>query len=72
MMQSLFYRAKELFPGSQIMSQRAFKMINTRDKSALLAVVCPVQIAIAGLTRGYSAHFQKDCFECLSPHEIAA
>ena len=41
------------------------------DKSALLATVCPIQIAIAELTRGYSAHF-RDCFECLSPHEIAA
>ena len=44
----------------------------SRDESALLAIVCPIQTAIAGLTRGYSAHFQKDCFECLSPHEIAA
>jgi len=41
------------------------------DKSALIAVVSPVQAAISELTRGYSAHFQ-DCFECLSPHKIAA
>ena len=40
----------EIFPGSVIVNNRAFKMVNTRDKSA---------------------HFQ-DCFECLSPHDLAA
>ena len=45
---------------------------NLRDKSVVLTVVCPVQTAFLGLTRGYSAHFKNECFECLSPHEIAA
>ena len=92
MEQSLFLRARELFPGSDIVRKYSFKTMNTRgncallakanhqlaqdfantrDKSAFIAVVCPVQAAISGLTRGYSAHFQ-DCFEYLSPHEIAA
>ena len=89
MKQSELLRAKEMFPGNM---EYAFKTINARDnsallaranhqlsqsfaeagdRSALLAVVCPVQTAIAGLTRGYSAHF-RDCFECLSPHNTAA
>ena len=51
--------------------QLAMDFAVSRDESALIAVVCPVQAAISGLTRGYSAYFQ-DCFECLSPHEIAA
>ena len=51
--------------------QLAMDFAISRDESALIAVVCPIQAAILGLTRGYSAHFQ-DCFECLSPHEIAA
>ena len=71
MKQTIFVNADEVFPGSIIIANRAFKITDTRDKSALLAVVCPVQAAISGLTRGYSAHFQ-DCFECLSPHEMAA
>ena len=71
MKQSMFLRADEVFPGSIIINNRAFKMVDTRDKSALLAVVCPIQAAISALTGEKSAHFQ-DCFECLSPHEIAA
>ena len=51
--------------------QLAMDFAVSRDESALIAVVCPVQAAVLGLTRGYSIHFQ-DCFECLSPHEIAA
>ena len=73
MNQSLFLRADEIFPGSVIMNNRAFKIIDTRDKSALLAIVCPIQAAFLALLRGKSVHFQKeDCFECLSPNEIAA
>ena len=73
MKQSIFLRASEVFPGSIIMNNRAFKIIDTRDKSALLAVVCPIQAALTGLSRGKSAHFaEKDCFECLSPQKSAA
>ena len=73
MKQSLYLFVDEVFPGSIIMNNRAFKMIDTRDKSALLAVVCPIQAAFSAHTRGKSVHFQKeDCFECLPPNEIAA
>ena len=44
----------------------------SRDESALLAIVCPILTAIAESARGYFVHFRKDCFECLSPHGIAA
>lgn len=44
----------------------------SRDQSVILAIVCPIQTAILEQTRGYSVHFRKDCFECLSPHKIAA
>ena len=73
MEQSLFYREKWVFPGSEIVNNRSFKAFDTRDKSALLSVICPIKAAIAGLIRGKSVHFwDKDCFECLPPHEIAA
>jgi len=71
MKQSMFAHTDEMFPGSIIINNRAFKMVNTRGRSALLAVVCPIQAAISAFIRDESAHFQ-DCFECLSPHEIAA
>lgn len=45
--------------------QLSQSFVNTRDESAHLAIVCPIQTAIMGLTRGYSAQIQKtDCFEC--------
>ena len=44
---------------------------NSWDKSALLAVVCPIQAANQALARDKSIHFQ-DCFECLSPTKNAA
>ena len=71
MKQSMFINADEVFPGSIIINNRAFKITNTRDKSALLAVVCPIQAANQALARDKSAHLQ-DCFECLSPTENAA
>jgi hypothetical protein len=73
MKQSKLLRTEELFRGSGIVRKHTFKTANTRDKSAFLAVVCPVQAAMMGLTRGKSAHFQvKDCFECQSPQKSAA
>ena len=68
MEQSLFYREKTVFPGSEIVNNRSFKAFDTRDKSALLYVVRLIQTAVKVLTRGKSALFQtqtKDCFECL-------
>ena len=94
MEQSIILRAKELFPGSDIMRKFLFMTMNTRDncallartdhllakdftgtrdESALIAATFHVQAAVSGLTRCYSAHLnEKDCFECLSPHHIAA
>ena len=73
MKQSWLINADEAFPGSIIVSNRAFKIIDTRDESALLAVICPIQAAFSALARGNFVLFQeKDCFECLSPHDIAA
>jgi len=73
MKQSLFLHAGEVFPGSIITNNRAFKINDTRDKSALLAVVCPILAAFLALTRERSILFQeKDCFECLSPQMKAA
>jgi len=42
---------------------------DTRDNCALLA---PPKTAIFALIGDSHAIFQHDCFECLSPHEIAA
>jgi hypothetical protein len=71
MKQSEFLRTKELFHGSDIVRKYTFKTVNTRDNYALLAKAnhhLAMDFAISGEK---SAHFQ-DCFECLSPHEIAA
>ncbi|MCL2546661.1 MAG: hypothetical protein FWE06_05635 [Oscillospiraceae bacterium] len=65
--------ASEVFLGSNIVRKFTFKTINTGDSCALLAVLNH-QLAMTLVTsRGQSAYFEKlDCFECLSPHEIAA
>ena len=68
MEQFLFYRDNELFPNNEFVNKQSFKAFDTRDKSALLYVVCLIQTAVKVLTRGKSALFQtqtKDCFECL-------
>ena len=73
MKQYIIYLTRELFPGNEIVNNRSFGIFNTREESVFLAVVCPIQTAISGLTRGRSAHFQReDCFECLSPQISAA
>ena len=72
-MQSRFLRArayaKELFPGSEIVRKFSFKMIGTRNLSALLAVA---NLRLSQVARGLgaeSAYFYiNDCFECLTPH----
>jgi hypothetical protein len=64
-------RAKELFPGSDIVRKYSFIMIDSGDVYALLARAnhrLAQDLAILGQE---SAHF-FDCFECLSPHETAA
>ena len=73
MKQSYFTDEKELFPGSYIVRNYSFKAMRLGDSYALLAVILPNLAALLVLLRGKSALFQKkDCFECLSPHEIAA
>jgi len=71
MKQYLFCR--ELYPGSEIVNKRSFRAFDTRDKSALLAVICPIQTAVSAFARDKSVYFwRKDCFECLSPRKNAA
>lgn len=65
-------RAKELFPGSDIVRKYTFKSMHTRDDYALLAKAN--HLISHGFTIGGvgSAHLSDDCFECLSPHRSAA
>ena len=73
MKQSLVYRIKELFPGSEVMSRRAFKLLNTRNNYAFFSAIYAIQMVKAVFKRGNSTHFQNiDCFECLPPHKITA
>ena len=73
MKQSKLLCAMEVFHGSDIVRRFTFKAMNTRDNCALLAVQNHQLAMIPVLSRGKSAHFWKnDCFECLSPHVIAA
>jgi len=47
--------------------------MKTWDSCAHLEVSNPAYIVTLLSSGGQSAHFQKyDCFECLSPHKIAA
>ena len=71
MKQSYLLSEKELFPGSDIVRKYTFKTMNTGDSYALLARANHQLAMNFAISRGKSAHFQ-DCFECLSPHEIAA
>jgi hypothetical protein len=62
-----------LFPGSDVVRRFTFKMIDTRDSYALLARANHLLAQDFANSRETSALFQKkDCFECLSPHDIAA
>jgi hypothetical protein len=62
----------ELFPGSDIVRRFTRKITAIRDSYALLARANNQLTAAFADTRGRSALFTiKDCFECLSPHNIA-
>ena len=52
--------------------QLSQSFFTSRDKSALPAAICFNRASIAEQLRGYFVLLLKDCFECLSPHEIAA
>lgn len=67
MEQSLFYRVKELFPGSVTVNNSAFKVVKTGGKSAHFTAEFETQTARAELTGANCAHFHKDCFKSLSP-----
>lgn len=73
MKQSYFLRTKEVFLGSDIVRKYTFKTIDIRGTYALLAKANHQLAMNFVLSRAKSAHFRKkDCFECLSPHKIAA
>ena len=73
MKQSYFTDATELFSVSNAVRKNTFKTMRLWDRYALLGSICHVLSARLGLLRGQSAIFQeKDCFERLSPHEVAA
>jgi hypothetical protein len=73
MKQSVAFRSKELFPGSDIIRKYTFKIMNTRDNYTLLAKANHQLAQAFAVTRDKSAYFYKpDCFECLSPHIKAA
>ena len=63
----------EVFSGSDIVQRFTFKTMGVWDKSALLAVFNHHLAASFALSWDKSAQMRKqDCFECLSPHNIAA
>jgi len=65
--------SEELFPGSDIVRRYTFKMIDPRDNYALLAKANHLLAQDFAILGEESVHMRKkDCFECPSPHEIAA
>ena len=73
MKQSKFLRAKEIFPGSDIVRKYSFKTVGIWDSYALLARANHNLAMDFAIIREKSALFEeKDCFECLSPHRKAA
>lgn len=64
---------KELFPGSDIIRWYAFKIMNSRDNSTLLAKANHQLSALFARSGDKCALFyKKDCFECLSPPKKVA
>ncbi len=73
MKQSSINRAKELFPGSDIVRWYAFKIMSSRDNSTLLAKANHQLSALFARSGDkYALFYKKDCFECLSPHKKVA
>ena len=73
MKQSEILRMKELFHGSDIVRKFTFRTMNTRDNYALLARANHNLAMNFAIVREKSTLFwEKDCFECLSPHKIVA
>jgi hypothetical protein len=73
MKQSEILRKNELFHGSDIMRKYTFKTMDARDSYALFARENHDLAMNFSILGERSALFQEeDCFECLSPHNIAA
>ena len=72
MKQSKILRTNEVFPGSDVVRKYSFKTMLAGDSCALLARENHNLAMNFALLRERSALFQEDCFECLSPHKIAA
>jgi len=71
--QSELTLTNEVFPGCEVVLSFSFKTINVWDKCALFAVENHHFSMVSDFTRGQSAHFlNNDCFECHTPHNIAA
>lgn len=64
----------KVFNGSTVVRKFTFKTVKaTRDQSALLVAFKPQLAMGLAFLREQSAHFQRlICFECSSPHKIAA
>ena len=64
---------EKAFPSGNILLRFTFKAIKAWGSCAHLAVLNRQLAHGFSVLRDKSAHFWKnDCFECLSPHEIAA
>ena len=62
-----------LLSESSMTYEFTFKTMNMRDKYALIAAQYRQFAMNSALLREESAHLRiSDCFECLSPHSIAA
>jgi len=71
MRQSEILRTKSLFSGSAAVRRFTFKAVDTRDSYAHFAGINYHLSMEIGDSRDNCAILQ-DCFECLSPHKIAA
>ena len=64
---------EEIFPKVNVLLRFTFKAMKTVGNYAHLAVLNRQLAHGYSFLWGKSVHFWKhDCFECLSPHEIAA
>lgn len=73
MKQSVFFGTKNTFSGSDIVQLFSFKTVGLWDSYAILASANHILAMDFAIRREESALFaKKDCFECLSPHGIAA
>ena len=73
MKQSDLMLTNEVFPGCEVVLSFSFKTMKTWDKCALFAMENQRFIMSSDFARGQSAHFRNsDCFECQTPHTIAA